>query len=116
MNNNKDLNYWKENAEENYITTPISVLKYITELENSIKKTKSESEKEHSQTIIIDKITKTEKSIATKIGITLVTLITFGITLYPSFDILRSLVGSIIIGWWTGTFLAKLWLRKYDSN
>ena len=29
----KDLNYWKKNAEENYITTPISVLKYIAELE-----------------------------------------------------------------------------------
>lgn len=29
----KDLNYWKNNAEEDYITTPISVLRYITELE-----------------------------------------------------------------------------------
>lgn len=29
----KDLNYYKNNAEENYITTPISVLRYITELE-----------------------------------------------------------------------------------
>ena len=29
----KDLNYWKNNAKENYITTPISVLRYITELE-----------------------------------------------------------------------------------
>ena len=41
MSNNKqsiveDLAYWKNNAEENYITTPISVLKYITELENYI--------------------------------------------------------------------------------
>lgn len=27
------LEYWKQNAEENYITTPISVLKYITILE-----------------------------------------------------------------------------------
>lgn len=32
----KDLNYWKENATENYMTTPISVLRYITELENKI--------------------------------------------------------------------------------
>ena len=32
----KDLEYWKNNAEEDYMTTPISVLKYITELENSI--------------------------------------------------------------------------------
>tara|TARA_R110000803_G_scaffold158756_1_gene222986 strand:- start:383 stop:670 length:288 start_codon:yes stop_codon:yes gene_type:complete len=29
----KDLNYYKNNCEENYITTPISVLRYITELE-----------------------------------------------------------------------------------
>jgi hypothetical protein len=33
----KDLEYWKNNAEENYDTTPISVLKYITELEVSVK-------------------------------------------------------------------------------
>lgn len=29
----KDINYWKENATEDYMTTPISVLRYITELE-----------------------------------------------------------------------------------
>ena len=29
----KDLKYWKNNAEEDYLTTPISVLKYISELE-----------------------------------------------------------------------------------
>jgi predicted nuclease with TOPRIM domain len=29
----KDLNYYKENCEEDYITTPISVLRYITQLE-----------------------------------------------------------------------------------
>ena len=29
----KDLNYYKKNAEEDYIATPISVLKYISELE-----------------------------------------------------------------------------------
>lgn len=32
----KDLNYWKNNAEEDYITTPISVLRYITELEKEV--------------------------------------------------------------------------------
>jgi hypothetical protein len=32
----KDLAYWKNNCEENYLTTPISVLRYITELEKSI--------------------------------------------------------------------------------
>ena len=36
MNNNNDLKNWKLNAEENYINTPISVLKYITELEKHI--------------------------------------------------------------------------------
>jgi len=29
----KDLAYWKANAEEDYIKVPISVLRYITELE-----------------------------------------------------------------------------------
>lgn len=29
----KDLAFYKANAEENYITTPISVLRYISELE-----------------------------------------------------------------------------------
>lgn len=31
----KDLNYWKNNCEEDYINTPISVLRYITELEKA---------------------------------------------------------------------------------
>ena len=29
----KPLDYWKENAEDDYVTTPISVLKYIIVLE-----------------------------------------------------------------------------------
>jgi hypothetical protein len=29
----KDLNYYKNNCEEDYIKTPISVLRYISELE-----------------------------------------------------------------------------------
>ena len=29
----KDLEYWRLNAEEDYLTTPISVLRYIGELE-----------------------------------------------------------------------------------
>ena len=33
----KDLNYWKENAEEDYKQVPISVLRYITELETAVK-------------------------------------------------------------------------------
>jgi hypothetical protein len=31
----KDLKYYRENAEEDYLTTPISVLRYIGELERS---------------------------------------------------------------------------------
>lgn len=34
----KDLEYWKNNCEEDYITTPISVLRYIGELEKAINK------------------------------------------------------------------------------
>ena len=36
MKNIKDLNYYKNNCEENYITTPISVLRYINELEQAL--------------------------------------------------------------------------------
>ena len=47
MNDNKkDLNYWKGNAEENYMTTPISVLKYITELEKHIEKVNRKNSEE----------------------------------------------------------------------
>jgi hypothetical protein len=35
MKLNKDLNYFRKNAEEDYIKTPISVLRYITELEST---------------------------------------------------------------------------------
>lgn len=34
----KDLAYWKENAEEDYIKVPISVLRYISELEKHTQK------------------------------------------------------------------------------
>ncbi len=40
----KDLAYWKANAEEDYIKVPISVLRYITELE---KRMYSEDEVKH---------------------------------------------------------------------
>ena len=32
-NMKKDLEYWRKNAEENYLRVPISVLRYINELE-----------------------------------------------------------------------------------
>ena len=34
---NKDLAYWKANAEEDYMRVPISVLRYIAELEMVVK-------------------------------------------------------------------------------
>ena len=34
---NKDLAYWKANAEEDYMQVPISVLRYISELEKAVK-------------------------------------------------------------------------------
>lgn len=38
------LSYWKQNAEENYNTTPISVLKYITCLEEAYESAKRKDE------------------------------------------------------------------------
>ena len=35
----KDLDYFKQNAEEDYMTTPISVLRYIRELEQTLEPT-----------------------------------------------------------------------------
>jgi hypothetical protein len=37
MSTEKDLNYWKANAEEDYMQVPISVLRYIAELETAVK-------------------------------------------------------------------------------
>ena len=34
----KDLEYWKNNAEEDYLQVPISVLKYISKLETALEK------------------------------------------------------------------------------
>lgn len=34
---NKDLDYWKKNAKEDYMQVPISVLRYISELEEVVK-------------------------------------------------------------------------------
>ena len=38
----KDLGYWKKNAEEGFYSTPISVLRYIRELEKEIESIMSE--------------------------------------------------------------------------
>ena len=37
----KTMEYWRANAEENYMTTPISVLRYITILEEQADKSKN---------------------------------------------------------------------------
>lgn len=43
------LNHYRTNAEEDYVTTPISVLRYITELESALSfiKSKTESNETH---------------------------------------------------------------------
>lgn len=41
MSNVKGLDYWKTNAEEDYRQVPISVLRYISELENHIERSKA---------------------------------------------------------------------------
>jgi hypothetical protein len=33
----KDLKYYRKNAEEDYLTTPISVLRYISEMEQALR-------------------------------------------------------------------------------
>ena len=43
----KDLEYWRKNAEEDFITTPISVLRYISELEKTLKPVEKPTNKEH---------------------------------------------------------------------
>jgi hypothetical protein len=35
-NKTQNLAYWRQNAEEDYMTTPISVLRYITEMEKAL--------------------------------------------------------------------------------
>jgi len=39
----KDIKYWKNNCEEDYMTTPISVLRYISELEKLVASTQQET-------------------------------------------------------------------------
>jgi hypothetical protein len=46
-NTKKKLLHWRTNAEENYMTTPISVLKYITELEKETTITENTSDGYH---------------------------------------------------------------------
>jgi 6-phosphogluconate dehydrogenase len=43
MTQEKDINYWKNNCEEDYITTPISVLRYISKLEKLVESFQQQS-------------------------------------------------------------------------
>lgn len=54
----KTIKHWKNNAEEDYFTTPISVLKYITVLEEQAK----QMEKEQSNDKIQKAIEKFEEA------------------------------------------------------
>jgi hypothetical protein len=49
----KPLEYWKQNAEEDYFGTPISVLRYISELEKAI-----ENPKQKDKGFAIDKMVR----------------------------------------------------------
>jgi hypothetical protein len=40
----KDLAYYRANAEEDYVKVPISVLRYISELENAVERMYSEED------------------------------------------------------------------------
>lgn len=44
--NNKKLIEWKENAKADYIKTPISVLRYITELEKALQDAAEDAKKQ----------------------------------------------------------------------
>jgi hypothetical protein len=53
-NTKKNLLHWRTNAEENYITTPISVLKYITELEKETTITENTSDGFHTFKVLYE--------------------------------------------------------------
>jgi hypothetical protein len=50
-----------------------------------------------------------------KVALTICLIALFSITLCPALspviNIVRMFVGSCIIGWWTGTGLAKIWFK-----
>ena len=47
-----------------------------------------------------------------KIVVTVMILIVFVATMFPAFTMLKAVVGSCAIGWWTGGALAKIWSKK----
>lgn len=59
----KDLEYWKNNAEEDYVKTPISVLRYISELEKEVKQLGDKKQLLKDFWLDIDILSKNEKLI-----------------------------------------------------
>lgn len=57
----KDLNYYKNNCEEDYIKTPISVLRYISELEKAINYTRCSEQLFGTSKIEIDCVTENKE-------------------------------------------------------
>jgi len=52
------VEYWKQNAEEDYIKTPISVLKYITVLEEQAEQLRKHAVMQRSEQLVCDKCTE----------------------------------------------------------
>lgn len=52
----KDLDYWKANAEEDYLKVPISVLRYITELEKEVTNKYSEEEVKFQANVLLNNL------------------------------------------------------------
>lgn len=52
----KDLNYWRENAEEDYLQVPISVLRYISELEKEVESKYSDEEVKFQANVLLNKL------------------------------------------------------------
>ena len=50
----KDLTYWKANAEEDYLQVPISVLRYITELEKEVTNKYSDEEVKFQANVLLN--------------------------------------------------------------
>lgn len=52
----KDLDYWRANAEEDYLKVPISVLRYITELEKEVMNKYSEEEVKFQANVLLNNL------------------------------------------------------------
>lgn len=59
------VEYWKQNAEENYLTTPISVLKYITVLEEQAEQLRKHAVVGRSEQLVCDECGDTGRTYPT---------------------------------------------------